>query len=291
MVGAGGLYRLFDWEAEPEAAGPRGGQVEALAGVRVTELRTEINGRHGLPKFDDDKTWVDPIVGLQGRAGADRALGGVRRGRRRRLRRRLGHYLGLGRGDRLRLRAVRAPILCPGRLPHAVPGLQGWRLRVGRHLQGANRRADDQVLSGGGFRNMTIRRARAGLAAMVALAPLLALAGCESFGRGVTQAVLEERTSDRRTRATARSRGGRSTASSPISPSRSAAAVRRAGRRPARGQGALCARDRHPRAGRRHDAAREPGEVARARRPRPAPEADRHRATRSSRTRSWARST
>ena len=43
------------------------GQLEALAGVRVTELRTEINGRHGLPKFDDDKTWVDPIVGLQGR--------------------------------------------------------------------------------------------------------------------------------------------------------------------------------------------------------------------------------
>ena len=43
---------------------------------------------------------------------------------------------------------------------------------------------------------MTIRRARAGLAAMVAMAPLLALPGCESFGRGVTQAVLEKSDGD-----------------------------------------------------------------------------------------------
>jgi hypothetical protein len=35
--------------------------------VRITDLLTEINGRHGLPKFDDDKTWVDPVVGLGGR--------------------------------------------------------------------------------------------------------------------------------------------------------------------------------------------------------------------------------
>ena len=67
MVGVGGLYRLLDWEAEPDAAGPRGAQLEALAGVRLTYMRTEINGRHGLPKFDDDETWVDPIVGLGGR--------------------------------------------------------------------------------------------------------------------------------------------------------------------------------------------------------------------------------
>src|SRR5215510_6974563 len=67
MVGVGGLYRLLDWEAEPDASGPRGAQLEALAGVRVTYMRTEINGRHGLPKFDDDKTWADPIVGLGGR--------------------------------------------------------------------------------------------------------------------------------------------------------------------------------------------------------------------------------
>ena len=49
------------------SSGPRGAQLEALAGVRITDLRTEINGRHGLPKFDDDKTWVDPVIGLQGR--------------------------------------------------------------------------------------------------------------------------------------------------------------------------------------------------------------------------------
>jgi hypothetical protein len=67
MVGVGGLYRLLDWEAAPDAAGPRGGQLEALAGVRVTYMRTEINGRRGLPKFDDSKTWADPIVGLGGR--------------------------------------------------------------------------------------------------------------------------------------------------------------------------------------------------------------------------------
>jgi hypothetical protein len=35
--------------------------------VRVTNLRTEINGRRGRPKVDDDKTWVDPVVGRQGR--------------------------------------------------------------------------------------------------------------------------------------------------------------------------------------------------------------------------------
>ena len=70
MVGVGGLYRLLDWEAEPAAAGPRGGQLEALAGARVTYMRTEINGRHGLPKLDDSHTWVDPIVGLGGRLDA-----------------------------------------------------------------------------------------------------------------------------------------------------------------------------------------------------------------------------
>ncbi len=67
MLGLGGLYRLLDWEAESDSSGPRGAQLEALAGVRITDLRTEINGRHGLPKFDDDKTWVDPVIGLQGR--------------------------------------------------------------------------------------------------------------------------------------------------------------------------------------------------------------------------------
>jgi hypothetical protein len=67
MLGLGGMYRLLDWEADPDSSGPRGGQLEALAGVRITDLRTEINGRHGLPKFDDDKTWVDPVVGLGGR--------------------------------------------------------------------------------------------------------------------------------------------------------------------------------------------------------------------------------
>lgn len=67
MVGLGGLYRLLDWEAAPGAAGPRGGQLEAIGGARITNLRTEINGRRGLPKFDDDKTWVDPLVGLAGR--------------------------------------------------------------------------------------------------------------------------------------------------------------------------------------------------------------------------------
>ena len=46
---------------------PRGAQLEALAGVHLTYRRTEINGRHGLPKFDDDETWEDPIVGLGGR--------------------------------------------------------------------------------------------------------------------------------------------------------------------------------------------------------------------------------
>ena len=73
MVGLGGLYRLLDWEAEPDAPGPRGGQLEALAGVRVTDMRTEINGRHGLPKFDDSKTWADPIVGLGGRLSSPTA--------------------------------------------------------------------------------------------------------------------------------------------------------------------------------------------------------------------------
>jgi hypothetical protein len=67
MIGAGGLHRLFNWEAERNAAGPRGGQLEALAGLRVTDLRAEINGRRGLPALDDVKTWVDPSVGLQGR--------------------------------------------------------------------------------------------------------------------------------------------------------------------------------------------------------------------------------
>ena len=67
MLGLGGSYRLLDWEAQPEAAGPRGAQLEALAGIRLTDLRTEINGRHGLPKLDEDKTWVDPLVGLAGR--------------------------------------------------------------------------------------------------------------------------------------------------------------------------------------------------------------------------------
>ena len=66
MVGLGGLYRLLDWEAG-RSPPRRGAQLEALAGVRITNLRTEINGRHGLPKFDDDKTWVDPVIGLQGR--------------------------------------------------------------------------------------------------------------------------------------------------------------------------------------------------------------------------------
>ena len=50
-----------------------------------------------------------------------------------------------------------------------------------------------------------------------AIVPLLALAGCESFGRGVTQAVLEGTGERPRTRAAARSRGGRSRASSPTS--------------------------------------------------------------------------
>lgn len=67
MLGVGGLYRLLDWEVDPEAPGPQGGQLEFGAGLRVTDLRTEINGRHGLPKFDDNKTWIDPLVGLGGR--------------------------------------------------------------------------------------------------------------------------------------------------------------------------------------------------------------------------------
>ena len=64
MLGFGGLYRLVDWEAEAGARGFQGGQLELGLGARITDLRTEINGRHGLPKFDDSKTWIDPIIGL-----------------------------------------------------------------------------------------------------------------------------------------------------------------------------------------------------------------------------------
>jgi hypothetical protein len=68
FLGVGGLYRLFDWE-RPDGAGggPKGAQLEALAGGRVVDLRLELNGRHRLPDNDESETWVDPIVGLQGR--------------------------------------------------------------------------------------------------------------------------------------------------------------------------------------------------------------------------------
>lgn len=68
FLGFGGLYRLFDWQ-NPDVAhgGPKGVQLDALAGGRVVDLRLELNGRHGLPKADESETWVDPLVGLNGR--------------------------------------------------------------------------------------------------------------------------------------------------------------------------------------------------------------------------------
>jgi hypothetical protein len=68
ILGLGALYRAVDWR-QPDTAvgGPRGAQLDVLAGVRLTSLRLELNGRRGLPKFDDSKTWVDPTVGLGGR--------------------------------------------------------------------------------------------------------------------------------------------------------------------------------------------------------------------------------
>ena len=110
-------------------------------------LVAEINGRHGLPKFDDDKTWFDPIVGLEGRARGHRASGGVRRGRYRRLRRRLRPHLGdwvagVGYGFELFSGQAHVP---PRGLSHAVPGPQGRGLRVGRHLQGAGDRTDNKI--------------------------------------------------------------------------------------------------------------------------------------------------
>lgn len=68
FLGVGGIYRLLDWQnPDTSHGGPKGAQLEALAGGRVVDLRLELNGRHGLPKADESETWVDPIVGLNGR--------------------------------------------------------------------------------------------------------------------------------------------------------------------------------------------------------------------------------
>lgn len=68
FLGFGGTYRLADWQSpDTSYGGPKGAQLEALAGGRVVDLRLELNGRHGLPKNDESETWVDPLVGLQGR--------------------------------------------------------------------------------------------------------------------------------------------------------------------------------------------------------------------------------
>ncbi len=68
FLGFGGTYRLADWQSpDTSYGGPKGAQLEALAGGRVVDLRLELNGRHGLPKTDESETWVDPLVGLQGR--------------------------------------------------------------------------------------------------------------------------------------------------------------------------------------------------------------------------------
>lgn len=68
FLGVGGTYRLLDWQnPDTSHGGPKGAQLEALAGGRVVDLRLELNGRHGLPKADESETWVDPIMGLNGR--------------------------------------------------------------------------------------------------------------------------------------------------------------------------------------------------------------------------------
>lgn len=68
FLGFGGLYRLVDWQnPDTSYGGPKGAQLEALAGGRVVDLRLELNGRHRLPDNDENETWVDPVVGLNGR--------------------------------------------------------------------------------------------------------------------------------------------------------------------------------------------------------------------------------
>ena len=111
---------------------------------------------------------------------------------------------------------------------------------------------------------------------LLALLSLLALAGCESFGRGVTEAVLKGTGGQTEDTRNCEVEGRPFPGIAPyLAAQDKLAPFGEHGGRPARGQGALRARDRHARAGRRHHAAADPGQVAGARRPGPAPQADR----------------
>lgn len=65
-AGAGGFYRLGPWSltSEPGSSGPQV-VVDPYAGARVTYLSTKLKIRSGGPQGEQDKTWVDPIVGLR----------------------------------------------------------------------------------------------------------------------------------------------------------------------------------------------------------------------------------
>jgi hypothetical protein len=65
-AGAGAYYRLGPWPLLPDA-GPSGPVVvvDPYAGARYTYLNAEIKIRDGGPQVEQDKNWVDPVVGLR----------------------------------------------------------------------------------------------------------------------------------------------------------------------------------------------------------------------------------
>jgi len=66
-AGAGAYYRLGPWSLDDEAGGS-GPQlvVDPFAGARYTYLNARLKIRNGGPQGEQDKHWVDPIIGLRG---------------------------------------------------------------------------------------------------------------------------------------------------------------------------------------------------------------------------------
>jgi hypothetical protein len=71
-AGASAWYQVAEWQiGRGEAGRPLTLAVEPLAGARLNHLRAELDatldaaGGRARRQFDDDETWVDPLVGLQ----------------------------------------------------------------------------------------------------------------------------------------------------------------------------------------------------------------------------------
>lgn len=62
-LGGGPFYRVLDWQyGETSSGRPLRLYVEPYAGARLNYLRVELEVRGGQ-QYDDNQTWVDPIVG------------------------------------------------------------------------------------------------------------------------------------------------------------------------------------------------------------------------------------